>query len=295
MKSALKHLVVGISRRCPPVRTLAEVIVRNNALTPDTYGYLRARFIENGDNHEVDRSTRKALVEKFERIDREVAIGTSPTDGLFLAEILLNLDAEGVLVECGCFAGGSSSKISLIASILGRTLLIFDSFEGLPEVEAEYLRDSHCRRNEEWQLDWTPGKFKGSLELVRANIQMHGSLEACDFIQGWFEETLTADRLPEQIAFAFADVDLANSSTCCFTSLWPRLSSRAVYATHDAAYLKVLQVFYNSGLWSNGRGSTPPILFGAGFGLCNESPHLGYMVKGEDVSVEYLKGLTIDK
>lgn len=295
MKQAFKELVLSISRTCPPVRTLAEVIVRNNSLTRDTYGYLRARFIENGDSHPINRGKREELVEQFERIDREVAIGTTPTDGLFIAEMLLNLDAEGVWVECGCFAGGSSSKISLIAGILDRKLMIFDSFEGLPEVEAQYLRDSHCRRNEEWQLDWTPGKFKGSMELVKANIQAYGDLDVCEFVQGWFEDTLTAEHLPGQIAFAFSDVDLANSSNTCFEALWPKLTNQAIFATHDAAYLKVLQGFYDSRLWDDRSNGLPPILFGAGFGLCNESPHLGYMVKGDSLTVEYLKGLTIDK
>src|SRR5690606_19018518 len=39
----------------------------------------------------------------------------------------------GVLVEAGCFKGGSTAKLSLLAELAGRELVVFDSFEGLPD------------------------------------------------------------------------------------------------------------------------------------------------------------------
>lgn len=78
-------------------------------------------------------------------------------------------------------------------------------------------------------------------------------------------------------------------------ALWPRLSEKGVYVTHDTAYIKVLQELYDPGLWRDTFRTIPPILFGAGYGLCNDSPHIGYMVKGESLSPDYLKSLTIDK
>ncbi len=59
--------------------------------------------------------------------------------------------------------------------------------------------------------------------------------------------------------------------------------------------IKVLQELYRPDLWRNTFKSIPPILFGAGYGLCDSSPHLGYMVKGDGLTAEYLKSLTIDK
>jgi len=114
-------------------------------------------------------------------------------------------------------------------------------------------------------------------------------------VKGWFSETLTSENLPEQVSFAFTDVDLANSAKDCFTAIWPLLSNYGIYVTHDTAFIKVLLELYNAKLWKEQFNSIPPILFGAGYGLCNDSPHLGYMVKGESLSSEYLKSLTIDK
>ncbi len=261
----------------------------------DYYPYLKERFIKNGEGHHCDADQRRKLVEQFERIDREIPIGSSPTDGLFLAEMLLNLEPDGDLLECGCFAGGSSAKLSLVARLLGRRLLIFDSFQGLPEVEEQYLRDKHCRRGEDWVTNWDSGRFDAGKEVVRRNIETHGDISVCTLVEGWFNETLTPENLPEKIAFAFTDVDLSNSARDCFVAIWPRLAEQGLFVTHDTAYIKVLQEFYNSRLWQEDFQSVPPILFGAGFGLCNASPHVGYMVKGQNLTPEYLKNLTIDK
>jgi len=114
-------------------------------------------------------------------------------------------------------------------------------------------------------------------------------------VKGFFSDTLTNDNLPKQVSFSFIDVDLANSARDCFISIWPLISNYDIYVTHDTAYIKVLQEMYNPKLWKEQFKSIPPILFGAGYGLCNDSPHIGYMVKGDSLSSEYLKSLTIDK
>src|SRR3954470_18605634 len=41
-------------------------------------------------------------------------------------------EVEGVVVECGCFKGGSTINLSLGAKLAGRELHVYDSFEGLP-------------------------------------------------------------------------------------------------------------------------------------------------------------------
>lgn len=302
MKELGKRLVCGLARRSQFVRNVATFIVdstapqkNKGAVAKDTYGYLKERFINNGQAARVDRSMRCQIVERFEAIDREVPIGTTPTDGLFLAELLLNVETEGAIVECGCYAGGSSAKLSILAKLLDRRLVVFDSFEGLPPVKEYYLRDKHCRRGESWVSDWTAGRYAARLDEVQNNITRYGEISSCSFVKGWFSKTLIDENLPRQVALAFADVDLADSARDCFVALWPRISEKGVFVTHDTAYIKVLQEFYSPGLWRERFKSLPPILFGAGFGLCNESPHIGYMVKGEGVSAEYLKSLTIDK
>jgi len=295
VKRLVKGALIAAGRRSVLVSRAAALIADNDPRRPDSYAHLRERFIANGRSHAVDETTREDIVRRFEEIDRLVPIGTTPTDGLLIAEILLNVEAPGAVVECGCYAGGSSAKLSIVAKALGRPLLIFDSFEGLPSVEAYYLRDRHCRRSEDWITDWTAGRYAGRLDEVRANLRTFGAVDVCTLVKGWFKDTLTDEHLPAQVAFAFTDVDIASSARDCLVALWPRLSHGGVLATHDSAYLKVLQELYDPELWEAHFRAIPPILFGAGYGLCDGSPHLGYMVKGQGLTSEYLKNLTLEK
>jgi len=47
--------------------------------------------------------------------------------------LVLPSEKKGVIVEAGCFKGSSTAKFSLAADIAKRTLVVFDSFEGIPE------------------------------------------------------------------------------------------------------------------------------------------------------------------
>ncbi len=296
MKQLIKRAILGLANRSTLLRRVAAFVAANastGSASRDTYRYLKEKFIENGLKHEFDKSARTQLVSRFERIDREVQIGTTPTDGLFLAEMLLNVDAEGAVVECGCYAGESSAKLSILARLLEKELIVFDSFEGLPVVEQQFAHDQHCRRS--WSADWWVGRYAAGMDEVRDNIERHGEISVCKFVKGWFKETLVDVNLPKSAALVFADVDLATSARDCFVATWPIVSGKGIYVTHDVAYIGVLQELLGPGLWKEKFKTVPPILFGAGYGLCNQSPHLGYMVKGDRLPASYLNSITIDK
>ncbi len=88
------------------------------------------------------------MVSRFEEIDATVPIASTPTDGLILAELPVSGKGTGDVVECGCYAGGSTAKLSIVAKALGKRVLVFDSFEGLPSVDTHNIRDVHARRGE---------------------------------------------------------------------------------------------------------------------------------------------------
>lgn len=274
---------------------IAEYIVKNSKYSRDYYGHLKVQFIRNGKGHKVNEQERKKIIERFEEIDRNVISGTSSTDGLFLAEMLLNMQSEGCIVECGCFKGASSSKLSIIAKSVDKKLKIFDSFEGLPESDSYNIKDHHCRRGAGWTTEWTAGRYEGKMEEVKENIKRYGEIECCEFTKGWFRDTLIDSNLPDKISLAFVDVDVASSAKDCITGLWPKIDNMGIFVTHDTAYIKVLKEFYNPELWNTRFKSFPPIIYGGGYGLCNSSPHMGYMVKGMNLNEDYLKAITLNK
>ena len=259
------------------------------------YQYYKKIFIQNEKKSRFDEKTRRIIIERFERIDREIPIGSTLTDGIFLAEALLSMKADGMVVECGCYAGGSTAKLSIITKLLGKSLYIFDSFEGLPKVNDSLKKDFHTRRSSEWVTDWTDGRYAQKLSQVKKNIKKYGEISVCNFYKGWFNETLNEKNLPNKISFAFIDVDLANSARECLKAIWPRISEGGIYFSHDVAYINVLKSILDEDLWIKIFKEFPPILFGAGYGLSNSSPHLGFFVKGKSIKAEYIKHLIINK
>jgi O-methyltransferase len=207
-------------------------------------------FLRNGETSKFDRQVRASILKRFRRIDQEMNIKTTPTDGLFLAEALLTIECDGAVVECGCFNGGSTAKLSILAKLTGRQMFIFDSFEGLPEADAYNTYDLHARRSSEWAKErhWKVGEYAAALDAVKANIEKWGEASVCTFIKGWFNETLE-NGLPPQISFAFTDVDLPTSARECLLHIWPRLADGGVFFSHDVAYIKVLQAFNDKHLW----------------------------------------------
>lgn len=257
------------------------------------YLQLRAAFIENGSGSRYDRVLRTRLVEKFEHVDREVPTLTSPTDGLFLAEAVLSLEPDGDLVECGCYQGGSTAKLSLLAEAVGRRLLVFDSFAGLPQASGGESRDYDVRLSRKPR--WDSGRYSSGLDVVKANVARFGALATCRFHPGWFADTLTDANLPRPVALAFTDVDMVGSVRDCLTALWPRLAEGGVLFSHDVTFFKVVQLFSDVDFWRKFLGTAPPILFGAGFGICDDSPHLGFCVKARSLDPDYVSRLLLYK
>ena len=111
--------------------------------------------------------------------------------------------AEGMILEFGV-GGGKSTKI-LAATVPGRTVHGFDSFEGLPE---------------DWggHVEMT-GSFsrEGEMPEVAPNVTLH---------KGWFKDTIIPFKQdnPEKIAFLHIDCDIYSSTREVLWSLADRLS-----------------------------------------------------------------------
>lgn len=286
----------GIGRRLmePLLRRVRGLRMVRNLARSGEYDRVRAAFIDNGRTSHVTVAQREHIVRRFERIDEDVPIASSPVEGLALAEIMISLSCLGDVVECGCYSGGSTSKLSIVTAMTGRRLHVFDSFEGLPNVEGLQRRDYHSRHGSAWVTEWTAGRYAATLDRVKEHVHRFGHIDVCHFTKGWFADTLTGAHLPDHIGMAFTDVDIASSARDCIVALWPRLEQGGVFASHDVAYIKVMQTLHDRTLWTAVLKEFPPVFFGAGFGLGDLAPHLGYAVKGQ-VSAEYINSLTLEK
>lgn len=284
-RHSIRPTRLGRFARQVAARIMADAAVRK----------LEETFVQNGNGSKYGADVRGGILERFKRIDSEVPIKTSPSDGLFMAEALLTLECAGAVVECGCFSGGSTAKLSILARISGRELLAFDSFEGLPAADAYETEKIKTRQRLSFVATrpWRAGQYAAELPLVRDNVERYGELSVCRFVKGWFKDTL-ADSLPEPIAFAFADVDLPSSARECLLHIWPRLANGGIFFSHDVGSIKVLQALAGEQLWKDVFHEHPPIFFGAGYGMGDASRQLGFAVKGP-VTPDYIKSLTFEK
>ena len=288
----VNSVLIPLVDKTPPLRSLFSYVGKN--VCADSYRDLRRKFIGNGENSKWNSESRSSLVKRFEKIDAMVPSQTTSADGLMLAEALLSVDTSGDVIECGCFSGASTAKLSILCKMTNRKLHVFDSFEGLPESASGDASDYSIQRADEG-ADWKPGSFAAGLERVKSNVEKYGEISVCEFYKGWFKDTLTPGNLPDRIAMAFTDVDLPDSARECLTAIWPRMTERAVYFSHDAVFIKVLLTIMDEKLWREELGEFPPVLFGAGSGLSHSARHLGFAVKGKGLPPEYYKGLTIEK
>ncbi len=148
------------------------------------------------------------------------AIGTAPFELFYHALYLYCLDSwgvEGDVIECGTYKGFSACCLSWVCNYLGRTLIVADSFEGLPDNDT----DPYYKK----------GDFCGQLEEVRANIEDFGRIEQVEFLKGFYETSLKGFDRP--LCMLWMDVDLFESATDILTHAFASLSPEGVLISHE--------------------------------------------------------------
>ena len=197
------------------------------------------------------------LAVRMRRTTRAVRTGSSYRAHLAMAARILEVspDVEGVIVEAGCWKGGTTANLSLVADIVGRDLIVYDSFEGLPEAAS----------GDRWASGLGEGAFHGALEEVRANVAAHGAIDRCVFRKGWFSDTMGAHT--ERIVAAFVDVDYQASLHECVLGLWPHLWDRGYFFVDEYVRLDYCALFFSERYWRTYFDRPPPGLMGAGTGV----------------------------
>lgn len=206
-----------------------------------------------------------------------IPTGTSYKSHLAMALKILETspDAVGDIVECGTWKGGSAANLSLVCKIAGRKLKIYDSFEGLPQ------GDPHDREAKKYKK----GDYSGTLEEVKANIERCGVIECCEFIKGWFKDTLP--RLNSPVLLAFLDVDLEASLESCVRHIWPNLTDKGYIFIDEYIGLDYCALFYSEKWWHQNFNRKPPGLIGAGTGLPLGEYYIGPWSEKDDHPMQH--------
>ncbi len=128
------------------------------------------------------------------------------------------LQINGDVVEIGCNAGESSIVIQKVLNQYApeKEFHVYDSFEGVPEINGEDAIDKVYRK----------GAMRVSEKILHRNFSEVG-LALPHINKGWFEETIPS-KLPDQISFAVIDADLYSSTKHVLPYVYERLSPGAI-------------------------------------------------------------------
>lgn len=141
-------------------------------------------------------------------------------------EDVITRGVPGDLIETGVWRGGATIFMRGVLKahrINNRVVWVADSFEGLPEpdaekfpVEAQFHRDPLMRE--------FYNNFAASLSEVKRNFAAYGLLDGqVEFLQGWFKDTLP--RAPiEALAVMRLDGDYYESTMDALSNLYHKLS-----------------------------------------------------------------------
>jgi O-methyltransferase len=190
------------------------------------------------------------------RNTKHIPTGISYKAHLAMAGKLLEIspDIDGVVVECGCWKGGTTANLSLVCDIIDRQLIVYDSFEGVPApTQADGMNPM------------VEGSFRGDLEVVQEHVRRYGVIERCEFRKGWFKDTLPSHREP--IVACFIDVDLKSSMHDCIVNLWPHLTDEGYVFFDDYVHLHNCALFFSERFWREHFEREPPGLMGTGTGV----------------------------
>ena len=114
---------------------------------------------------------------------------------------------------------------------------------------------------------------------MRRNIRKHGAIECCEFVEGWFEDTLPGLRSP--VLSAFLDVVQEDALDTCVRRIWPNLVEDGYIFLAECGEMDYLALFWSEKWWRKRFNRTPPGLVGGraesfGYTMKSMSGHWTY-------------------
>jgi O-methyltransferase len=151
------------------------------------------------------------------RTEKESGMLLSLDDAYYIYSVTrATAKISGDIAEVGAYRGGSSK---LICEAKGdRTLHLFDTFEGLPELTA------HDDAGE-----FYPGLFKTGLDEIKAYLTAYKNVH---FYKGLFPETASPIQ-DKNFSFVHLDADLYKSTLDSLEFFYPRMNRGGIIISHD--------------------------------------------------------------
>ncbi len=157
---------------------------------------------------------RKARLQDVVRLRADGHLMQNPAEGCQLISVLRATSRiAGDIAEVGTARGGSARLIGKYSR--GKTIHVFDTFEGLPEPGVQ-------------DPAFTKGAYRCSLE----DVQRYLKGLPVEYHKGLFPGT-AAEVQDCRFSFVHLDVDLYHSTLDCLTFFYPRVNVGGIIISHD--------------------------------------------------------------
>lgn len=194
---------------------------------------------------------RVRLVVRFLEVDWNILNAHHPCEIAVICKALAERPARPgeIMLEAGCWQGGSSAKFSVASKMLGYQLRVYDSFEGVEELPPEMKQKSY---------DYS-GEYSASEPLVRQHLAEYGEIGVCSFHKGWFAETLATNPVTVPIRVVYIDCDLAKGTKEALAGTIHSLVSDGWVFSQDFHIAPVRELLHDPATWKQFGKSTPII------------------------------------
>ena len=194
---------------------------------------------------------RLVLLARFIVIDWCVVHAHKPREISFICQALADrAPAPGeVLLEAGCWQGGSSAKFSIICRMLGYRFCVYDSFAGVEEMQAAEKANNY---------DFS-GQYAAPESVLRSNLARFGEIEICTTHKGWFVDTLAVGPVPYPVRLAYIDCDLAKGTKEALTGIVPALADDGWIFSQDFHIKPIQTLLSDPATWRSFEKGVPTI------------------------------------
>lgn len=163
-------------------------------------------------------------------------VGTGVGEGSHIVACLESVKrVDGDVCEFGVGSGATSALIANEIRNSGKVLWLYDTFAGLPAPTAEdTLIDDIDHLG---SMSAYAGRMShGASEVLARLAALQISSSAYRIVPGLFDTTITDDKLPERVSFAYVDFDFYAPIKAALEKLLPRLSPGATVMVDDYGF-----------------------------------------------------------
>ncbi len=142
------------------------------------------------------------------------------------AELARARRLTGSVAECGVYRGDFAEYINKY--FFGRTVYLFDSFEGFRDEDREFEEASNDPNFQASRLAKGPVFTRTSLKLVSQRLK---KFDKCVIIKGYFPES--AAGVNDRFCFVHLDMDFYKSMRAALDFFWEKMTPGGVILLHD--------------------------------------------------------------